>query len=242
MHLDILAIVLITATIQSLFGIGVLLFGTPILLVLHYPFVTVLATLLPISLAINLLQVSKHYRSIDRRFYRNILVLSVPGVVAGLLLVTKPAISIAPIIGTFLILVALKNLLAPVAQAIEFLVRFERSYFIVMGSVHGLTNLGGSLLSALIHSKPYDKDVARATTAASYGTFALFQLATLATSLERLPIAASDSLLYVAAGVIVFMTTEQWLHAKLRTERYRITFAIFLGVSGVTLILKSALT
>ena len=36
MQWDILATILLTETIQSLFGVGVLLFGTPILLVLGY--------------------------------------------------------------------------------------------------------------------------------------------------------------------------------------------------------------
>ena len=68
MQWDILLTILLTATIQSLFGVGVLLFGTPILLVLGYDFLSVLTILLPISLAINLLQVSKDYRHIHLPF------------------------------------------------------------------------------------------------------------------------------------------------------------------------------
>jgi uncharacterized membrane protein YfcA len=62
MQWDILAAILLRATIQSLFGVGVVLFGTPILLVLGYDFITALTILPPISLTINLLQVSKDYR------------------------------------------------------------------------------------------------------------------------------------------------------------------------------------
>ena len=61
MHLDILAAVVVTAFVQSLFGVGVLLFGTPILLVMGHDFVTTLVTLLPISLSINLVQVVRHH-------------------------------------------------------------------------------------------------------------------------------------------------------------------------------------
>ena len=70
MQWDILAPIFLTATIQSLFGVGVLLFGTPILLDLVYGFITALTILLPISLAINLLQASKDYRHIHVPFYR----------------------------------------------------------------------------------------------------------------------------------------------------------------------------
>ena len=69
----------------------------------------------------------------------------------------------------------LKSVYGPFNRCIESLVRYERIYFTVMGIVHGLTNLGGSLLTAMIHSKPYDKQSDPATTAVSYGTFALFQ-------------------------------------------------------------------
>jgi uncharacterized membrane protein YfcA len=54
--LDILGVIILTATIQSLFGVGVLLFGTPLLLVSGYDFVSTLTTLLPISLTINLVR------------------------------------------------------------------------------------------------------------------------------------------------------------------------------------------
>jgi hypothetical protein len=46
---DILATVLLTATIQSRFGVGVLLLGTPILLLPGYGSLTTLTILLPIS-------------------------------------------------------------------------------------------------------------------------------------------------------------------------------------------------
>lgn len=151
---------------------------------LGYDFVTTLTTLLPISLAINLMQVGKHYEHIDRAFYRNILLFTIPPVMLCLLLVTKLKINNGIAVGLFLIVVALKNILPRIKDLIESLVRYEKSYFATMRIVHGLTNLGGSLLTALIHSKHYEKDVARVTTAASYGTFALFQILTLIASLR----------------------------------------------------------
>ena len=239
MQWDILATILLTATIQSLFGVGVLLFGTPILLVLGYDFITALTILLPISLTINLLQVSKDYRHIQAPFYREVLTLSIPCVVLCLLLVTKLKLNIGSIVGLFLIVAALKSVYAPFNRLIESLVRYERTYFLLMGIVHGLTNLGGSLLTAIIHSKPYDKDQTRATTAVSYGTFALFQLVTLGVSLGPSAIATSATLLYMAVGVSMFLATELLLYNKMSTERYRTTFAAFLFLSGTALIFKS---
>jgi hypothetical protein len=241
MPLDILGVIILTATIQSLFGVGVLLFGTPLLLVLGYDFVTTLTTLLPISLAINLLQVGKHYEHIDRAFYRNILLLTIPPVIVCLLLVTRLKLNIGIVVGLFLILVAIKNLAPWVNQLIESLVRYEKSYFVTMGVIHGLTNLGGSLLTALIHGRHYEKDVARVTTAAAYGTFALFQILTLLSSLapERLP--PISSAIYVVGGVGMFFFTERLIYARLDAARYKTVFAGFLFLSGLLLIGKTAL-
>lgn len=51
MATNIMLIVAVTSVIQSMFGAGVLLFGTPLLLLFGYEFVDILIVLLPISLA-----------------------------------------------------------------------------------------------------------------------------------------------------------------------------------------------
>ena len=241
MPLDILSVIVLTATIQSLFGVGVLLFGTPLLLVLGYDFVTALTTLLPISLAINLVQVGKHYEQIDRSFYRKVLTITIPLVIACLLLVTRLKLNIGAAVGVFLLFVAMKNVLPRVNQAVESLVRYEKSYFAVMGIIHGLTNLGGSLLTAVIHSKHYEKDVARVTTAASYGTFALFQIMTLLVSLKPDQLPPAGNLPLILIGVGMFFLTEQLVYTRLDAARYRAVFAGFLFLSGLLLIGKAAL-
>lgn len=240
MPLDILGVIILTATIQSLFGVGVLLFGTPLLLVSGYDFVSTLTTLLPISLTINLVQVGKHYEHIDRAFYRAILTLTIPPVILCLLLVTSLKINISIAVGLFLMLVALKNVSPHVNRIIESMVRYEKSYFVAMGIIHGLTNLGGSLLTAAIHSKHYEKDVARVTTAASYGTFALFQILTLLASLKPEQLPPGRNVLLVLVGVGMFFLTEKMIYAKLDAARYRAVFAAFLFLSGLLLIGKTA--
>ncbi len=53
MAIDILLTIFITAIVQSIFGTGVLLFGTPILLIFGYNFQIALIILLPTSVLIN---------------------------------------------------------------------------------------------------------------------------------------------------------------------------------------------
>ena len=52
-----LIIIFLLATFQSLFGVGLLLFGTPIFLFVGYDFESTLVLLLPISISISFLQI-----------------------------------------------------------------------------------------------------------------------------------------------------------------------------------------
>jgi uncharacterized membrane protein YfcA len=238
---DILIVIILLAAVQSVFGVGLLLFGTPLLLILDYEFLDALAVLLPVSLAINTFQVMKDWRRIDRGFYSGVLLYTIPLVVACLFLVTRFTINVAVLIGLFVIFVALKNVFARVGRWVEAAIRYERTYLVSMGVVHGLTNLGGSLLTAAVHAKNYAKDAARATTAVSYGTFAAFQIATLGFSLEHLDRPVWAHLLFVGVGVIVFFLTETLVYARIDQERYVKLFAGLLFVSGVVLVAKGVL-
>ncbi len=239
MALDILIPVAITAAIQSIFGVGVLLFGTPVLLLLGYPFIDALTVLLPISISINLLQIAKHRAHIDWALFRKILRYTIPFVVACLVLVTETRINIDLVMGLFLLFVAGKDFSARIDAAVRRLMRYQRTYLVVMGLVHGLTNLGGSLLTALTHGKGYDKDRTRVTTAIGYCTFAVFQIATLAVTARRVHVDYGEHALYVGTGVAVFVLVDRLLYVNLDDARYRRLFAVFLFASGCLLIYKA---
>ena len=108
-----------------------------------------------------------------------------------------------------------------------------------MGIIHGATNLGGSLLTAIIHNKKYEKDITRVTVAASYATFAAFQLATLFFSANLSNINLMENGLYLIVGAMVFIIIETTLYMEINNQRYSKYFAIFLFSSGVLLCLKS---
>lgn len=239
MTLDILLTVAVTSVIQSLFGVGVLLFGTPILLLLGYDFINALVILLPISIAINLLQIIRHHSHIDTEFYGNILVYTIPFVVLCLFLLAKSNINIGIVVGVFLLFVALKSYSKDIEKFLESMVEFEKIYLAVMGVVHGLTNLGGSLLTAIVHGKEYEKDVTRVTIAACYATFAAFQILTLMFTAEPIDVPYMENGAVLIFGVLLFLVTEETVYVNIDNERYGKIFAVFLGASGVLLILKS---
>ena len=238
MSLDILIVVIITSSIQSIFGVGVLLFGTPLLLLLGYNFIHAVMILLPISLSINLIQISKEYRYIDLDFYKKILLYSIPFVVIFLFVVTRLNVNIGLIIGLFLLFVAAKNYSHRINESIKFLVKYEKIYFIIMGIVHGLTNLGGSLLTAIVHGKEYKKHTTRATVAVSYATFALFQIMTLVFSGYRFDISLSGVGIYLIVGITIFVLTEKIVYMDINNENYSRSFATFLLLSGILLCVK----
>lgn len=239
MPVDILVAVILTTIIQSLFGVGILLFGTPLLLLLGYDFSFALSVLLPISIAINLLQVIKHYRYINIDLFKNVLIYSVPFIIFFLLIVSSLKVNISLIVGIFLILVALKNLYPRIERALRLMIQYEKLYLIMMGIVHGMTNLGGSLLTALVHEQGYSKNITRVTIAICYATFALFQLLTLSIIGYESDMSYTDNMLLLQICMVIFVLTEEFLYAQIDNLIYTRLFAVFLAISGVLLILKT---
>ncbi|HYE34668.1 hypothetical protein [Methylocaldum sp.] len=232
MSVDILLTVIVTAIVQSIFGAGVLLLG--------YEFVDVLIVLLPISIAINLLQIAKHHAHIDFSFYRRVLLLTLPPIGLFLFLVTHTRINIGVLIGLFLLLIALKEFSPAVTRIIDALMKYEKAYFVTMGIVHGLSNLGGSLLTALVHHKDYTKDVARVTVAASYATFAAAQILTLwLFSRSQIDVPFAENGIYLVVGSLIFLLTDEMLYTQIDQAKYRRIFAGFLAVAGMVLMIRA---
>ena len=239
MSLDILITVAVTSFIQSIFGVGVLLLGTPLLMLQGYNFLQSAIVLLPISLLINLLQIFKDHSAIDLDFYKKILIYTTPFIVIFLIFISKAKINIGILIGVILLLVAAKDFSIRANNMVNLLVRYEKSYLIIMGIVHGLTNLGGSLLTVIVHAKDYEKGMIRATIAASYATFATFQIVTLLISDFDIDIKLSMIVLSLAVGLTIFIATEKMIFAYINAEAYRKLFSGFIFLSGLLLIVKT---
>ena len=239
MPLDILITVAVSSFIQSIFGVGVLLFGTPLLMLQGYNFFQAVIVLLPISLLINLSQIVKDHKSVDIAFYKKIIVYTIPFIVIFLAVLNEIKINIGLLISVLLLFVAAKDFSDRVNNFVSLVVRHERSYFILMGIVHGLTNLGGPLLTVAVHSKGYEKRTTRATVAASYATFATFQIVTLFFSNFDLDIKLSTIALSMSVGLTMFIVTEKIVYANIDAGNYRRLFAAFIFLSGALLFVKS---
>ncbi|MEC8838728.1 MAG: hypothetical protein VYA09_01105, partial [Candidatus Neomarinimicrobiota bacterium] len=84
MFYEIIIIISITAIIQSIFGTGVLLFGTPLLLIFGYSFHFALIILLPTSILISLLQLKDNFINVDISYYKKLIIYCIPFIIISL--------------------------------------------------------------------------------------------------------------------------------------------------------------
>ena len=178
--MNILEIILIAlfCVIQSIFGVGLLLLGTPTFLLIGYDFFEVLNILLPYSIVISFLQI---FVTKDRNFEfgKKILIHSVP--------------------------------------------------FLILGLFHGLTNLGGSLLTIISSNVHSDKNIIRYNISSGYFIFALFQLLLINVFFKQINF---DYLKFIWLPVIIF-TLSQTFFKKMNDTIYYTSLNIFTLFYGI---------
>lgn len=211
-----------------------MLFGTPLLLLFGYPFLDILLILLPISASINALQISKDYKHINFNSYKNVLFITVPFIIVFLFLASKNKIDINMVIGIFLIFIALKNYVKIIRIMFEKILSYNKIFYSIMGIVHGVTNLGGALLTARIFHETLNKYEKRATIAISYMTFAIFQIVTILFLDVEYDL---SNLWYVFIGISTYITINKIVFHKVSDHKYNKIFSIFLLASGVLLVM-----
>ena len=107
MNIDIIIIIFFTSIIQSIFGTGVLLLGTPLLLLNDYSFQSSLVILLPTSILINLFQLKNKLKKVELFFYKKLLIYTIPLIIIFLYLISINPVNINQVIGAFLLIIGL---------------------------------------------------------------------------------------------------------------------------------------
>ena len=239
MDFEILIIIAVTSVLQSIFGTGILLFGTPILLMLGKDFQTTLTILLPASIFINFLQIRNNLKSIDIAFYKNLILFCLPMVFLALYLSFSVHLNTNFVIGIFLIVISLKSSVKPISMIINWMLSFERLYLTMMGILHGLTNLGGSLLSGIVLSKELTKDSKRATIAASYCFMAFIQIVTIYTVLGYHKFFNTKNFIYWISAPLIFFIIEKYVYQAVDEKLYNRVSGFFLFLVGVAVLIKT---
>lgn len=173
-------LIAILSVVQSLFGVGLLLFGTPILLMLGCDYSEALLYLLPSSAVLSWSQVRDNFEIVlDGNYRRLFFMICLPTLFLGMFITRffdlKWEIKIF-IIAMLLFSFCMRSF----GFLREKLATWMKGHLIptiaLMGLVHGLANMGGSILSALISSLYRDKIKILAGVSFSYAFMATFQL------------------------------------------------------------------
>lgn len=227
-------VVVLTATLQSVFGVGLLLVGTPLLVLLGNEFLDVLMILLPISLTVSLFQFLPNRGIIDKNFIKKILKFSSFGVIAGLLLTIKYQLNIKILIGAALIAMAVLPRIIKANERMVSSKMLDNLYFLVMGLVHGLSNLGGSMLTARVNLEDNKKLQARTIVSFSYFLFVMVQMTVILVSGHILSI----SIFYVGIGVAVNFIGQYVIFKNMSHEFFRKAMNLFVIAIGFFLIIQ----
>ena len=180
MTLSVVIVILLFSIVQSVIGVGILLFGTPTLLLMGYSYHETLYLILPSSILISFLQTASAPRLLADKKY--IYVYTLPMILLGLLVVTSfyDSIHIKHIVGAMLLLIGVIRSFPFIRlQLNKFLCKNRIWYHIIMGAVHGVSNMGGGMLVVLMSSVHEKRGAILANIAYVYLLFGLVQIITL---------------------------------------------------------------
>lgn len=211
---------------QSLFGVGILLWGTPIFLLLGENFIQTLTLLLPLSLTISFLQILQRLDKINKNIFTRFLKYSLPGIFVGLniILIYSPNVNL--VVGIILcasICLKIKLLSQFLKKAVS---KFDKLFIFLIGLIHGLSNLGGPLLVLRVSLEKFDKETYRTLTAAVYLLFAIIQLSIITLQAGHVEI----SITYLLFTTLIYFFTNRYIFVKMNEILYdrAITFLMFL--------------
>ena len=205
-----IGILVLLIVIHSIFGVGLLLFGTPSLLILGYDFANTINILMPVSICISSLQFFKS-KVKDKNFIKNFNVYCVPFLIIFLIIALRLNYILDFKLLVALLLVVSTILILNISKFLTFkkkFFKFKNFILIGIGSVHGLTNMGGSFLA--IYSNLVSKnikEVARYYICYGYLVMGIFQyLIVISISFEDLNF---GKLYYLLIALIIYFPTQK---------------------------------
>ena len=228
--MNLVEIILITlfCIFQSVFGVGLLLLGTPTFLLIGYDFFEVLNILLPYSIVISFLQIFVNKKQ-NFNFGKKILIHSIPFLILGLIIVEyiQHKINFVLIVSIFLIVFSVLNIKNLKNKKIKIKnINFSLKF---LGLFHGLTNLGGSLLTIISTNVHSNKNIIRYNISSGYFIFALFQLLLINIFFNQINF---DYLKFIWLPIIIF-TLSQRFFKKMNDVIYYTSLNIFTLSYGI---------
>ena len=232
-----LIIIAVFSVIQSIFGVGVLLFGTPTLLLLEYSYSETLWLLLPCSVTISLIQVVNSYKLIEAK--KRAVYLIIPTLVIGLTLVVTYAngINITRIVGVLLLVIGVIRFSSKLQALLASMVKKNiQMYYAIIGIVHGISNMGGGPLSILMSTIYSKKEIIRANVAFIYLILAIFQLVVL--SIISNTSVKSEVMWLIPISLVSYIFTSKFISSKVNDKKYAFILNVMVLTYGVLAIIK----
>jgi uncharacterized protein len=205
-------VIIIFSIVQSIFGVGLLLFGTPTLLLLGFGFEQCLWMLLPSSVAISSYQIVGKHSLIKskKEIYQYTLPLLIIGIVV--VITNSNVIDIEKIVGLFLFIIGGIRLFKKFRILLKrFIRRRFKIYCVIMGAVHGISNMGGGMLTVLMSLTHARKEVIQVNIAYVYLLFGLTQIIVLSIISDN-HFSYYALMLITLSSLAYYLTTKYLMH------------------------------
>ncbi len=229
-------VMVILIAIQSVFGVGLLLFGTPSFLLFGYDFANTINILMPISITISSLQFFKSKVN-DKKFLKEYNIFCLPFLIIFLTIALnfkylfdfKLLVAVLLIFSSILILNKKRF-----SSFKKTFFKYKKLVLIGIGGVHGLTNMGGSFLaiySTLVSQNI--KEVARYYICYGYLIMGVIQyLLVLFISFNNL---SFDKLYYVLLAITIYFPIQK-VFRKINDQKFSKYINILALIYGLLII------
>tara|TARA_B100000941_G_scaffold287624_1_gene263094 strand:- start:782 stop:1510 length:729 start_codon:yes stop_codon:yes gene_type:complete len=231
-------VMVISITIQSIFGVGLLLFGTPSLLLFGYDFANTINILMPISITISSLQFFKS-KVKDKNFLIEYNLFCLPFLIIFLVIALKFKYLFDFKLLVAILLIFSSALILNKRRFSSFKVTFFKLKKIVLigiGCVHGLTNMGGSFLaiySTLISKNV--KEIARYYICYGYLIMGVIQyFLVLFLSFKYLTF---EKLYYVLLAIVIYFPTQR-IFKRINDNKFLKYINVIALIYGLIIILS----
>jgi hypothetical protein len=231
-----LLIIVLLSIFQSVFGIGLLIIGTPTFLLLGYNFFDVLNILLPFSITISLLQVI-YSKEIDSGFNKKILLYCIPSLILALSILVKYENSI-----DFILLISFTIIFFSILNLSKFKnIIFNNSdqrinvSLVILGLIHGFTNLGGSFFTLICANINKQKKLIRHNIANGYLILGVAQLLFINIFYKTLIV---SNLYYLYIPILSFFVA-QYFYNKINSQLFSKILNITILLYGIYIFLNN---
>ena len=231
-----LLIIVLLSIFQSVFGIGLLIIGTPTFLLLGYNFFDVLNILLPFSITISLLQVI-YSKEIDSGFNKKILLYCIPSLILALSILVKYENNI-----DFILLISFTIIFFSILNLSKFKnIIFNNSdqrinvSLVILGLIHGFTNLGGSFFTLICANINKQKKLIRHNIANGYLILGVAQLLFINIFYKTLIV---SNLYYLYIPILSFFAA-QYFYNKINSQLFSKILNITILLYGIYIFLNN---